>query len=63
MTMTGALDELTKSFVRGYVKHGDNLLLKKATGVANVRVFSFWTSPQIIFRISNILRNHWKYEK
>jgi tRNA A-37 threonylcarbamoyl transferase component Bud32/predicted nucleotidyltransferase len=54
--MTGALEDLTRSFIEGYREFGEQALLRKAAGISYAKVFSFWTPPQIIHEISTILR-------
>jgi tRNA A-37 threonylcarbamoyl transferase component Bud32 len=53
---TGALRDLTRSFIRGYAELGDRSTLNKAAGLSYVKVFSFYTPPQIIHEISSVLR-------
>jgi len=54
--MTGALRELTESFIEGYKTSGERASLKKAAGLNYAKVFSLWTAPQIIREISTQLR-------
>ncbi len=54
--MTGALRELTESFIEGYKTSGERAFLKKAAGLNYAKVFSLWTPPQIIREISTHLR-------
>jgi tRNA A-37 threonylcarbamoyl transferase component Bud32 len=54
--MTGALKDLTESFIEGYTVSGEDGLLKKAAGLSYTKVFSLWTPAPIIHGISTVLR-------
>ncbi|MCZ2845370.1 MAG: hypothetical protein O2U61_02570 [Candidatus Bathyarchaeota archaeon] len=51
------LKKMMHSFIDGYLEIGDYSILKKAANLSYIKVFSFWTSPQVMFTISEILRN------
>jgi tRNA A-37 threonylcarbamoyl transferase component Bud32 len=51
------LKKMINNFIDGYLEIGDYNILKKAANLSYVKVFSFWTSPQVMFTISEILRN------
>ncbi len=54
------LKKMINNFIDGYLEIGDYNILKKAANLSYIKVFSFWTSPQIMFTISEILRNSTK---
>lgn len=51
------LKKMINNFIEGYLEIGDYNVLKKAANLSYIKVFSFWTYPQVIFTISEILRN------
>lgn len=51
------MKQVIENFIDGYIRNGDVAVLKKASGLNYSKVFSFWTPPQIIFTISNMLKN------
>ena len=55
-TPTRGLTELVQAFIRGYLREGDRMELKKAAGVRYAKAFSLWTPAPIILEISKMLR-------
>lgn len=53
--MTGGLHKFCKEFIRGYRDVAGTSSLKKAAGLTYVKVFSFWTPPQVIYGITRAL--------
>ncbi len=51
------LKQMINSFVSGYLETGKSETLRKASSLSYIKVFSLWTPPQVIYNISEILRN------
>ena len=49
------LRQLTESFIEGYMDNGNMDNIRKAMGLSYIKVFSLWTAPQVIYRITEIL--------
>lgn len=60
LTATGGFRDFVSNFGRGYVSIGEPNILVKATGLNYMKVFSFWTSPTIIYSISEVIRNEFR---
>ncbi len=51
-----SLKQLVENFVDGYLEIGNPSYLRKAANLSYVKVFSMWTSPQVMREITEILR-------
>jgi tRNA A-37 threonylcarbamoyl transferase component Bud32/predicted nucleotidyltransferase len=56
LNVTGGLKEFIENFIKGYLRFGDAVILKKASGINYIKVFSFWTPASIIWAISSALK-------
>jgi len=56
LNVTGGLKEFIENFIKGYLRFGDSVNLKKAGGINYIKVFSFWTPAPIMWAISSILK-------
>jgi tRNA A-37 threonylcarbamoyl transferase component Bud32/predicted nucleotidyltransferase len=56
LNVTIGLKKFVENFIKGYVKFGNLINLKKAGGLNYTKVFSFWTSAPVIWMISSILK-------
>jgi len=46
---------LVEAFIKGYLRKGRPVELRRATGVRYVKAFSFWTATPVILEILKIL--------
>jgi tRNA A-37 threonylcarbamoyl transferase component Bud32 len=54
--MTQGLEQFVDGFIYGYSGEGDRRVLRKAASLTYLRVFSVWTSPQVLYKISQRLK-------
>ena len=54
--MTQGLDQFIDGFACGYLDRGKSDVLEKAASFPYLRVFSIWTSPQVLYKIAQSLR-------
>jgi len=54
--MTQGLNQFIDGFIIGYLEEGERSTLRRAAGIAYIKVFSIWTAPPVIFRIAEKLR-------
>ena len=47
---------MVKCFINGYAESGNANILSKTASLSYMKVFSMWTSPQVMFIISEIIR-------
>jgi tRNA A-37 threonylcarbamoyl transferase component Bud32 len=52
---TRGLSMLVEAFIKGYLRKGRPVELRRATGVRYVKAFSFWTATPVILEILKIL--------
>ena len=54
------LKRMIKSFIDGYAESGNINILQKATSLSYLKVFSLWTTPQVIYAITEIVHESTK---
>ncbi|MEM2227657.1 MAG: hypothetical protein QXR82_02495 [Candidatus Bathyarchaeia archaeon] len=56
LNVTSGLKEFIENFIKGYIKFGNPVNLKKAGSLNYIKVFSFWTPAPIIWTIASTLK-------